>query len=273
LAVALAAGTASDAPRVRPPLMLGGYRVLAADFHVHQFPLSWSTLAPWDLVLEARRQGLDVIAITGHNQVWAGQVGRWFSRLAGGPTVLAGEEIHPPRGHVLALGIDHTIDWRLPKEQAIDEIHRQGGVAVAAHPMASSWPAWSDAALRKLDAVEVAHPLGGLHPGIAREFEQFYQRAHTAAVGDSDYHGLGPVGLCRTYVFARDASESAILDALRAGRTVAQLGGRVYGNPALAQLVEWDKLYIPRPAGIWVHVSRVFAILGLLMGLLFRRAS
>jgi hypothetical protein len=193
LVAALAAGTASDVPRLHPPLILGGYRVLAADFHIHQFPLSWSTLAPWDLVLEARRQGLDAIAITGHNQVWAGQAGRWFSNLVGGPTVLVGEEIHPPRGHILAIGIERAIDWRLPPEQAIDEVHRQGGIAIAAHPSALSWPVWSDAAVRKLDGAEVVHPSGYIQDSLAGEFRTFYQRAHVAAVADSDFHGLGPL--------------------------------------------------------------------------------
>ena len=40
------------------------------------------------------------------------------------------------------------------------------------------------------------------------------------AVGSSDDHGLGRIGLCRTYLFARDDSEEGVLEALRAGRTV-----------------------------------------------------
>jgi PHP domain-containing protein len=265
LAAALAAGTVTDTPVARPPVMAGGYRVLQADFHIHAFPLSWATLAPWDIVLEARRQGLDAIAITGHNHVGAGQAGRWFSRMVGGPRVLVGEEIHPPFGHLLALGIERTIDWRLAKEAAIDEIHRQGGVAVAAHPIASQWGAWSEAAVRKLDAVEVVHPIGDLHPELAEEMRAFYERAHASAVGDSDYHGLGPLGLCRTFVFARDDSEAAILEAIRAGRTVVRSGdGRVYGNRDLvppAPAVE--------PPGAPARVSRACGIAGLLVGLLF----
>lgn len=49
------------------------YRVLAADFHVHTFPFNWTTLAPWDIVLEAERQDLDAVAIAGHNHVWVSQ--------------------------------------------------------------------------------------------------------------------------------------------------------------------------------------------------------
>ena len=52
--------------------------LLGADFHVHMFPLGWSTLAPWDALIEARHQGLDVIALVPHNIVWLAKVGRWL---------------------------------------------------------------------------------------------------------------------------------------------------------------------------------------------------
>jgi hypothetical protein len=67
LAAGAAIGTWTDSAPARPPLMLGGYRVLAGDFHVHPHPGSAGTLAPWDLVVEARHQGLDVLAVTPHN--------------------------------------------------------------------------------------------------------------------------------------------------------------------------------------------------------------
>jgi len=51
LAVAFAAGTFSKTPRRDSNTIIGGYRVLSADFHVHSFPLSWSTLSPWDTVI------------------------------------------------------------------------------------------------------------------------------------------------------------------------------------------------------------------------------
>jgi len=72
-------GSISDTPRQNPHLMLGGYQVLAADFHIHSFPLSWGVLSPWDTVVEARRQGLDAIAMTPHNHTWVAKVGQRFS--------------------------------------------------------------------------------------------------------------------------------------------------------------------------------------------------
>ena len=102
LLASLAAGTRSDTPRPSVARMMGGYHVLAADFHVHSFPLSWSTLSPADTVVEARYQGLDVIALTPHDLVWVATLGRAFAQATGGsPLVIAGEEITSPGYHLV----------------------------------------------------------------------------------------------------------------------------------------------------------------------------
>jgi hypothetical protein len=220
MTAALLLGTIADTPAKWPKPNGSGMEVVAADFHVHPFPFSWATLAPWDLVLEAKQQQLDAIAIAGHNHIWVGKAGRWFARLIGGPIVVSSEEVHPPSGHVIALGIERTVDWDQSSEAIIDHIHRQGGVAIAAHPTKSSWIRWPDAAIRKLDGSEVEQPVTILRPDAAREMAEFHQRAGGVPVRSSDYHGLGPLGLCRTYLLVRDKSEAAILEALRAGRVV-----------------------------------------------------
>ena len=50
-------------------------------------------------------------------------------------------------------------------------------------------------------------------------------------MGSSDFHGLGRLGLCRTFVFARDTSAEAIIEAIRAQRTV------VYGREGKASAI------------------------------------
>ena len=266
LAVGIAAGTLADTPVDHRPLTLGGYQVLAADFHVHPFPLSASTLLPWDLIIEARYQGLDAIAITGHNGVTMGRIGRWIATHFGGPTVLPGEEIHGPAYHMLAIGIHSTISWRLPAARAIEEIHRQGGVAIAAHPDAASWPGFGAEAMRTLDGSEIVQPLTFAGEPYASAMRQFNARGHFTATGDSDYHGVGPLGLCRTYVFARENSEPAILDALRAGRTVVYGPDGVYGDPALIELASRSGRLPPVPQhdGWLTLLSRLAGIPGLL---------
>jgi hypothetical protein len=269
LVVACAAGWVGDRPAVRPPIELGGYRVVAADFHIHSSTWSDGTLTPWGLVLQAERDGLDAIAITAHQEVADGKVARWFSRFAGGPTVLTGQEIIAPDHHVIAVGTDSVIDSRLSVAAQIDEVHRQGGIAIAAHPVPEYWPAFDEAALARLDGAEVCHPLVYTWPKDQQLFAAFAARGSLAAIGSSDFHGFGRMGICRTYVFARENSAPAILEAIRAHRTVVYgLGGRAFGDPALIALAATrpdlrDAATSDPPASTWDWISRVAGLSGL----------
>lgn len=276
LVAALVVGTWIDRALPRAPVVLGGYRVLTGDFHVHTHPLSWATLAPWDAVIEARRQGLDVIAITGHNNVLSAKVGRWFSERTGGPTVVIGQEVISLRYHLLALGIQNTIDWQQGATSAIEEVHRQGGVAVAAHPVSKFWPAYDDEAMRVLDGAEVAHPLIEARGKARQEMREFYARKKMTALGDSDFHGLGPMGRCRTYVFATDSSEQAVIEALRTGRTVVYTrDGRAFGDPELMRLAIENGLGKEMRSGSagWERFSGACGVFGLLGMFLFGLAK
>ena len=277
LVLAIAAGTAADRPRMNPPLTLGGYRVLAADFHTHSSMWSDGALTPWGLVLEAERQGLDAISITGHNETWDGRLGQRFSRLVGGPTVLAGEEIlSEPNYHLIAVGIARTVSFRQSAASAIDDIHRQGGIAIAAHPFPDFSAGYDAAAMERLDGAEICHPGVYVRERAQHDLERFAARAPVAAIGSSDFHGLGPMGFCRTYVFARDNTEQAILDAVRAHRTVVYgRDGQAYGDPALVRLaagrVGLREREPSRSSVGWLDaISRIGGILGVAGLILFR---
>ena len=245
LLISIIVGTSLDKPHENPRLMLGGYYVLAADFHIHTFPLSWAALSPWDTVVEARRHALDVIAITPHNHTWVARMTKWFYRSSYDPIVIDGEEIHSTDYHLLAIGIRNTIDWRQPAGSALDEVHKQGGFAIAAHPT-HSYSGYDKEAMGKLDGAEVVHPLGLKNETLAAQLREFFNRTPLTAIGDSDYHfgpmspNLGEIGVCRTYVFARQRSEQSVFEALRERRTVVYDRGQVFGDPAMIQLAAVD---------------------------------
>lgn len=272
LIVAFAAGAVSDVSPGNPPRMLGGYHVIATDFHVHAFPQTWSTLSPWDTVVDARHQGLDAIAIVPHDQVWASKVGRWFTELIGGPIVLTGEEITTRGYHMLAVGITDRVATDLSAAGAISEIHRQGGVAIVAHPYRWSWPAFDAVALQQLDGAEVVRPETPHSDLMAAELREFFGRGTFAAIGSSDFHGLGTMGYARTLVFARERTAAAIVEAVRAHRTIAYDRGRAYGDPELIKLAAQtgglDPGYpvLPTP-GSGRLISRIAGVFGLLMAL------
>jgi hypothetical protein len=216
--------------------------VLAADFHVHTF-FGDGALPPWEIAAEARRRGLDVIALTNHNQMIAAHIG---ARLVGGASdviLLKGEEITAPNYHLVAIGIDHKIDWQQTAADAIAAVHAQGGVAIAAHP-GRQYDAYDARAMASLDGTEVVIPSSYRNPRAKAALVQFEQRVRrhnpgVAAIGSSDFHHRSPLGLCRTYLIVSERSEQAVLDAIRRGRTVAYDGeGHAFGDPALVEIVE-----------------------------------
>jgi predicted metal-dependent phosphoesterase TrpH len=269
LFVAIVAGTSADAPQPVPPLTLGGYRVLAVDFHVHSSTWSDGAVTPWGIVLQAQRDGLDAIAFTGHNQIWDGKAARRFSAFMGGPTVIPGQEILSLGHHVIAVGTHTVIEGGHSAATLIDHVHRQGGIAIAAHPFKDMWAGFDATAMKTLDGGEICHPIVYWPEQAQHELEQFAARGRFAAIGSSDFHGIGRLGLCRTYVFARDTTAEAILDAVRARRTVIYgRGGKAYGDPALVQLAAdhphlRETATVDPPAGVVDWISRVTGVLGL----------
>lgn len=280
LLVAAFAGVLVPKPAPEPPREMGEYKVLTGDFHIHMFPLDAATLSPWDVVVEARRRNLHVIALTGHNQVWTAKVGRWFAERTGGPMVIVGQEVITPPFDMIAVGIDRTIDFRANAAEIARRIHQQGGVAIAAHPLRSYWPAFDAAAMQELDGAEVLHPMRFVNSVYADELDEFFSRKRLTAIGSSDFHATGFPGFSRTYVFVRDITEAAVLDALREHRTVCvDRDGDYIGDSALIELARANGGLPPSAQildpGIWGVISRYSALaaMALVCVLGFRRET
>ena len=238
---ALAVGTATSAPPARVPVHAGGYQVLSGDFHVHGFPGDGG-LPPWSLREEARFAGIDVFGQTNHNQVLTGRIGEWAA-AGRQPLVITGEEITNPDYHMIALGITTAVSAPQPAASAIADVHAQGGLAIAAHPIAG-FQGWDDEAVKMLDGVEVAHPVMYSRKGSREQMMAFYQRARRlnpdiAAIGSSDVHTTATLGDCRTLLFVREATGAGVMDAIRAGRTVAlDRSGSLHGPANLVRLAQ-----------------------------------
>ncbi|HEX9366396.1 MAG TPA: CehA/McbA family metallohydrolase [Vicinamibacterales bacterium] len=235
-------------PQARPRASKAGYIVLAADFHVHSFPGD-GLLPPWDLAVEARRRHLDAIALTNHNSTHSWRLAQWLSPIAGragGAMLIPGVELTAVGYHLALVGVTSPIDWRLSAGAAAAAVHATGGVAIAAHPGKDSWPFLDDAALAALDGVEAVHPMMHVREKSRQDLAAFYERAQRvhpgiAAIGSTDFHHFAPLGLGRTYLLARTATQAGILDAIRAGRTVACDGnGDAYGPAELVAMVRDD---------------------------------
>src|SRR3990172_8073732 len=79
---------------------------------------------------------LDVLAITDHDDVRGALKAREiWARGNYRFELVTGAELTTIEGHLLALFVDEPLPNLCHMEQALEAIHKQGGVAVAPHPM------------------------------------------------------------------------------------------------------------------------------------------
>lgn len=117
---------------------------LKADLHVHSCrrkrlfccPLLFDCVQTIDEILsKARELDIKILSITDHDTLEGYFEAKKIIRDRDLDILLVpGCEITTREGHILALNIKKEITRGLPAQEAIDEIHRQGGIAIAAHP-------------------------------------------------------------------------------------------------------------------------------------------
>lgn len=280
----LASGVVHDERPPRPVVHRAGYRVLEGDFHVHT-TYSDGVLSPLLVVRQAERRGLDVVAVTEHNTTLPGRVARAWAQTTDGPLVIVGEEVTTRRHHLIALGIERTISADLPIGAVVDDIHAQGGLAVAAHPVVR-FQAGLAPIRERLDGAEVMHPIAWTSRDETwrwRDIVDYWEATspRPAAIGSSDYHFASVLGLCRTLVFVREpADDRAVLEALRAKRTVViDREGIPHGDPQMIAALAAEPHeprtsdYAYRGANIIDRVLRLLGLAGVAGLVFFRRAS
>jgi hypothetical protein len=266
LAIGIAIGTLSDRTPPRVPIRSGDFWILAGDFHVHAFPGD-GVLTPFSLREEAARAGLDVIAVVNHNAFAAPRLIPWMSTSEDLPLVIASEEVTHSDFHLIAVGIDRRIRPELPVSRTVAAVHNAGGVAIAAHP-GRNFPAYDDAALSAVDGTEVAR--AERREDYRRDYIDAFERArrlnpHVAPIGSSDFHVTPALGASRTFLFVRERTQAGVLDAIRAGRTVAENDrGEMFGDPSLIAKVRSAVpagRFDPHPS--WRRLSVALAWIGI----------
>jgi hypothetical protein len=146
--------------------------------------------------------------------------------------IIDGEEITTRNGHYTALGLPAGtwIDWRY---RAVDgglarfvrEIHKVGGLAVAAHPLATCVACGWKFGYAGLDAIEVWNGPWTLDDeAVVANWDGLLVAGARSgnwipAVGDSDAHNVPQViGLPHNVVYAEDLDRRSILAGVKAGR-------------------------------------------------------
>jgi predicted metal-dependent phosphoesterase TrpH len=218
-------------PRPAPHRATGRGRAwYRGDMHLHTVHSDGRRL-PAELAAGARAAKLDFIVSTEHNTSSA--AGVWGEFAGPDLLIIDGEEITTRNGHFTALGLPAGtwIDWRyravdgaLPR--FLQDIHRAGALAVAAHPNAPCIGCAWKFGFPGLDAIEVWNGPWTLDDeAVVATWDNLLVAGAgrgdwIPAVGDSDAHSEPQViGLPHNVVFADALDRRSILAAVKAGRS------------------------------------------------------
>jgi len=229
----------------------GWYR---GDFHLHS-TASDGHYSPRTLARLARAEGLDFLAITDHNTI--DSFGKFGDDT--GLLVIPGIEISLAEGHWNVFGIEGQPDWlaevcvwdrslrMVDVSCSITELMRriasQGMLNSINHPLLRPWE-WQDgtAQLQFMQCLEIWNdpdwPDNDLaNPAAVKLWSSWLNAGfRITAIGGSDFHFLaGEVagypgerpGRPSTFVYAREFSSSAILEALKNGRAYVSMGPQI----------------------------------------------
>lgn len=169
---------------------------------------------PEEIVAGAKAKGLDAIVITDHNTLFGVNEAVKYAKKHG-VIVIKGEEISSANGDITALGIQEVIRPKMSAEETVDNIHDQGGIAVAVHPFAIKEIGLGEKSVI-CDAAEVFNSLN-IDRLANRRAHKFARRMKLNMVAGSDAHCVEMLGNAATIVDA--GTEESALKAIRKGRT------------------------------------------------------
>jgi hypothetical protein len=145
--------------------------------------------------------------------------------------VISGEEVTTPVGHASAWGLAGAralVDFRARTGadvvRLVADAHAQGGLFSINHPLLDcAQCSWTQDVPAGIDAIEISNPgASGLAPALALWDALLRAGRRITAVGASDWHRPGPVGIGTpaVRVDATELSAPAILRGIREGRVV-----------------------------------------------------
>jgi len=243
----------------------GGGERGKADMHLHTLYSDGTAGIDGLLAHVEAETDLDLVAITDHERIDGALRAREI-HAAGEFSfeLVVGEEITTRRGHLLALFLTERVPALRPLTETLERVHDQGGIAIAAHPLAPLTPSLGRRSLLRLhdaadprhhlDAIEILNPSAA---GRSRRLARYHlneQVLHLPGVGNSDAHVLEGIGTAWTWFPGVTAVEYR--EALR-GHEVSADGAHwshwhnvsVYGRQLVAKARHLR--HTLRPTGEW----------------------
>jgi len=198
-------------------MVIGPCPKLKIDIHVHTSH-SDSRSSVREVIEEARRKGLDGLAITDHKTL---RGAREALNLRHNLLIIPGEEIKTKKGDLLALGIRREVPEGLDAVEAIDQIHGQGGLVVVPHPTVPLFAKFTkeDLGRLQLDGLEVFSAITPFPWRYARKNMKLAQALGLPMVAGSDSHNCKTVGDAYTVVETEKKDLDSVLRAIKEGET------------------------------------------------------
>ena len=229
-----------------------GKRWYRGDLHVHTAHSDGSCasqsgkIVPCPVFLSvqtAAARGLDFIAITDHNADSQNDAMRELQPYFDRVLLIPGREMTTLHGHFNIFGVTQFIDYRvtpggLDLNTVLRNVRSKSGIASISHAVAPGgetcmgcrWEPPANVDMGLFSAVEVIN--GGQIMFSSTKFwdAQLHDGHRLAAIGGSDSHNAthppgppGSIGWPTTVVEADELSVPAILNGIRAGRTLVDL--------------------------------------------------
>ncbi|MCS7178833.1 MAG: PHP domain-containing protein [Anaerolineae bacterium] len=231
-----------------------------ADLHIHTIHSPDGTGTVRAVLKRAAEVGLDVIAITDHDEIRAALEGVSLSPSYG-VYVVPGVEVSTAEGHLLALFVYRTPPSGLSLSDTVRWVRDAGGLCVAPHPGHGHQSLSFRAIQQALSDPQVAPYLAGVEVFNASAIRQRRNHHATAAaremglplalVSNSDAHMVQMIGLAATY-FPGDTPDE-LREALMNRRTEVAVAESGRSRPAL--FLRWGGHLALRYAG-WVTGNR-----------------
>lgn len=179
-----------------------------ADLHIHTIYSYDGTASVPAVLKRARQTGLDVIAVTDHDEI-AGSLKALELAPAYGVEVIPGTEVTTSEGDLLALNVTEKIRHARPLIETILKVGELGGFCIAPHPMAGGFGMKSLSAYSILKALrnpDVAHILIAIETYNATTIDKMSnhyarilaERLDIAQTASSDAHVVEAIGLGAT---------------------------------------------------------------------------
>jgi predicted metal-dependent phosphoesterase TrpH len=229
-----------------------------ADLHMHTIYSYDGTASVPAVLKRAKQVGLDLIAITDHDEIRGALLAEELAPKFG-IQVIPGVEITTAEGDLLALGIRKIVPAGLPLIETVLRVGEQGGFCIAPHPTASgigmkSLSGYSIA--RALRDFATAQILIGIETYNATTLDRDANetanvlaiRMRVAKTANSDAHVLDAIGLGVTVFPGK--TEADLVNALRENLTrphqkEAWNSARILGSWAAHYLMSAPTRWLP----------------------------